>query len=347
MIKKLLLLLTATATLGGSVALAEETWTTESYGRVRSTVEFNHEKTATRDVSWYDMTTDAFLGIKTTKDVGDGWTSTGTIEADLLSADTVVLPQYMFVTLESSWVGLSVGRQESSGTTFGGKYMENIDESLSTGETVGTGDFVKLTAKEAGLTFVTGRHANIDDQGNPSTTNTAPKYDERVLAIYYEGELAEKYPLAFSLSTIDERPAPNQSQEVIDRGHGNERYTGYSAHFGVPVEEMMFSFNYDTMTEVYLDSPTAPDKSQTMLVFGFDWDLPYNLGYSLLYSSQAVDDGSDSLTETTIYDMTLLYPYKGINWFFAYSDTAVSDGDWDYNEKLTLYGLGMAYHFGK
>ncbi|MDT8446410.1 MAG: hypothetical protein RRB13_05885 [bacterium] len=342
MLKKLLVLIALMGVVATPELFAEDSWDMDSYGRVRSTVQYKDQDDGASHYAWYDMTTDAFIGIKATKDVGEGWKSSATIEAELLSADTVVLPQYMYVTLENSYANLSVGRQESSGTKLGGKYMENIDESLSIAETIGTGDFFKLGLNQAGLTFVTGRHAKSDDSGN----TVGPRYDESVLGLYYDHNIAETYPIAFSIANIDEAPSKNQSAAIIAQGHGDERYTAYSFSFGVPVSNVEFSFNYDHFHQTHLDSSSTPDVLKNTIVMGFDLDLPYELGYSFLYSSQSIDDGSPALTDYTGYDMTLLWPFKGMNFFGSYSTQITKDAD-EADTRYILYGAGLAYHFGK
>lgn len=344
MFKRLVFLLLFLPLLGLN-GFAEEAWQPESYGRVRTTVEFYNTDTTGKKLSWYDMTTDAFLGFKATKDLGDSWTSTGVIEFDLQSADNSVLPQYMYVTLENSTMALNVGRQETSGKTFGGAYFENINNYMVTGETIGTGDYLKATFKEVDLTFVTGRHSKGDD-----ASTTAPSYDESVLGLYLDTKLADAFPLALSVANIHEVPSPRRARVAYDDVHGNETYIGYSFSFTVPVTNMDFSFNYDNKQEKHNETATTSDKRAATLVLAYDLhlsSLAEGAGFSFIYSNRQMNDGTPVATDTTGYDLSFLYPFKGINGFVSLSTLNTVDSDDNQNDHELLYGAGLAYHFGK
>jgi len=328
-----------------SSAYAEDQWNVDTYGRVRSTVEFNNNTVGGEKLSWYDMTTDAFFGLKAKRDLAEDWKTTGTIEFDLQSADSSIYPQYMYINLENPTLDLSVGRQGSSGTTFGGDYFENIDNHLATGEAVGTGDYVKVLMKDVDLTFVTGRHAKSD-----GSSATSPKFDESVLALYYDSKIADTFPIAFSLANIHETPSKSRAAVALDAIHGEERYLGYSFNFGVPISDMAFSLNYDNLTQKHISNNLTPDHHTITTVLGYDLQLPGiepGAGVSLMYSSNSVEDGTPSKTKYTGYDLGFLYPMKGTNLFLAYSSSRIVDTDSQEDDRTLLYGAGLAFHFGK
>jgi len=341
---KILLFLFLWLVTAGS-AFAGDQWALDTYGRVRSTVEFNNNKVGGEKLAWYDMTTDAFFGLKAKQELADDWSSTGTIEFDLQSADSSIYPQYMYVTIENPTLDVKIGRQGSSGTTFGGEYFENIDNHLSTGESVGTGDFFKAHLKEADFTFVTGRHSKSDDN-----SPTSPKFDESVLAFYYDGTVADTYPMAFSFSNIHEAPSKSRAAVALDAVHGEERYMAYSFNFGLPVSDMMLSFNYDNMIQKHVSNDLTPDQRTSTTVIAYDMPTPSieeGAGLSFVVSDQKMNDGSLNPTKYTGYDLGFLYPYKGTNMFVAYSSNRTVDTDESTDDTRVLYGAGLAFHFGK
>ena len=333
--------------LGASMAFGEEPLDSSSYGRVRTTVEFNALESSGDKLAWYDMATDAFLGFAASKTLADGWKSGGVIEFDLQSADVSIQPQYLYVTLENTYALLSIGRQESSGGNVGGEYLENIDNSLSVGQTVGTGDFFKTEIKTLETTFVTGRHST------PDTSVEGGNFDESVLAFYFESEIAGLVPVAFSYANVHETPARNRAALASDSVHGNELYTAYSLGFGIPFGESQLSLNFDKSGQKHIDSRIIPDENKTTLVYIFDWALtimdwfPEGSGVTAIYSSQGTADGSANNTDYTGWDIGFLVPLKGLNLFGAYSFQSTVDLDDNLEEKASVYGLGLAYHFGK
>ena len=328
-----------------NLALAGEQWALESFGRVRSTVQFFDNKVGGTKLAWYDMTTDAFLGVQAKRELANDWTTKGTLEFDLQSADASIYPQYMYITLDNPTLALNIGRQETSGVTLGGDYIENIYYHLKTGETVGTGDYFKATIKAADLTFVTGRHSK-NDVISPGT----PAFDESVVALYYDSKIAGTYPLAFSVASIHEAPSKRAVANKAAKAHGDERYIGYSLSAGFPFEKMTFSFNYDNKNQKHISNTSTPNKRESTSVLGYDLHLPWltkGAGFSLMYSAKETRGTSPHAVKDSGIDLGLLYPYQGINLFLAYATTYTRDVDHNVDDKKVLYGAGAAFHFGK
>ncbi|MDX2470486.1 MAG: hypothetical protein QNL04_07915 [SAR324 cluster bacterium] len=308
------------------------------FGRIRSTVIQNTFSQGDVSYNHFDTTTDARLGY-TVKSKVEGWVTSGTIDFDMQSADSSVNGRYLYVTLENELLSFRLGRQEPGGSTLGGKHLQDIDNTLAIGETIGDGDYFTLGIKSVGARVIIGRHAVSGDTSANEISN-----DEKAQALFWEGSAGgQKFTASYTM--IAERT--NEKAVATETGsvHGAEDYAAYAIGWQIPFGDLKFSVNYDDFTQVYLDSARDPEDITTSIFF-WDYKTTKNSGATLAYSVQATTDGSDNPTKFTSLDFGYTYYIGIIRFYSAYNQTSTIDADNPTNDKTTSqFGLGLGAFF--
>ncbi len=308
------------------------------FGRIRSTVIQNTFSQAGVSYNHLDTTTDARLGY-TVKSTVEDWVTSGTIDLDMQSADSSVSGRYLYITLENELLSFRLGRQEPGGSTLGGKHLQDIDKTLTIGETIGDGDYFTMGIKPAGARVIIGRHAASGD-----TTTSEISNDEKAQALFWEGSAGDQKFTA-SYTMIAERT--NSKALATESGslHGAEDYSAVAVGWQVPVGDVKFSINYDNFSQVYLDSVRADEVKATTILF-MDFKTTKNSGTTLGYSLQNTTDGSSNPTNFTSLDLGYTYYIGIIRLYAAFNQTNTQDADSPTSDKKTSqFGLGLGAFF--
>ena len=306
------------------------------FGRIRSTMIYNNYQQGETSYNYLDTTTDARLGYTVKTQTGD-WMTSATIDFNIKSADSTVQARYLYVTLEDQQYSIRLGRQEPGGSTLGGQYLQNIDETLVIGETIGDGDYLTLRYKPAGLKLISGRHAARGDSSSEAIPN-----DEMAGAIFWEGGLGG-HSFTASYTEIHER-VNVVAQNELDATHGAENYIGTAAAWQIPMGPLHFSINRDRLEKKYLDNTQNPQSIDTTILF---WDLKIDdaNGITMAYSQETTDDGSPNLTRYTGGDIGFTHSYGILRFYAGINNGLTDDKDQEDPIKTSQFGIGIGAFF--
>ena len=313
-------------TLANVATLTDSPIEGQIFGRIRSTLVLETFSQGATDYNYLDTTTDARFGY-TAKRLYQGWMTSGTIDMDINSADSALKARYLYVTAENENLSFRVGRQEPGGSTLGNEYLQDIDESLTVGETIGDGDFFTLGFKP------TGKHKATDDAGLATA--------ERALAFFWEGQTAEQ-KFTLNYTKVFEDTDVKLAAKGGDR-HAAERYEGAAAAWQIPVwDGASLSLNLDQLKKSYPLSRVQNRTVNTSILF-LDQALTKDTGITLAVSQQNTADSS-SPTHYSGLDLGYTYQFGLLRFYCAYNQTNTLDADED-TQKTSQFGLGMGAFF--
>ncbi len=302
------------------------------FGRIRSTMVYHNYTNDAIKYNYLDTTSDARLGYTVKSQAGE-WMTSATIDYNIESADSKIEARYLFVTIENTEFSFRIGRQEPGGSTLGGRYLQNIDETLVIGETIGFGDYLTFRLKKPGLQLVVGRAAG----GNVTGAEVIPNREE-ASALFWRTHLGE-FDVSASVTNINEKVnVLAQSKNLAV--HGAERYQSAAGAIQTPLGPGRLSLNFDRYKKAHLDTQASNINKQTDIFF---YDLPFSPddGLTLAYSKEKETDGSQYPTRFVSTDIGYTYSMGILRLYGAVNRTLLTDQDGGTNIKETQFGVGM------
>ena len=328
-------------------------------GEVSATF-FQTSEKVDETVSYTDMVTNGVIGY--TASIENGGTTTDATLVLAVDEEGGVEVDEMTSGIENETMAYRFGQQDPSGSAVGGDYMgtvlDEMDEAMAIGETIGTGNYLTVNVKDLALNLVVGYNEQGDPDAEVETDSTDDTviseaqaaagedgaYQETVLAAFMETEIGAA-TIAASLTQVMYSIDEKRNAYGKDTSHDGGGATGIAVGVGYDIGAAVINFNLDQMTEKSGGDPAPDDVTTLTTVLGADIPLGDDMGVSAAFNMMNTDDGSSNKTEHTGVDVGFSMPVGDATFEVAYATNSTKDDDDDLDETVTRIGANLFFEF--